>query len=275
LAENKKLRVLVIGAHPDDCELLTGGTASKYTALGHTVRYVSATNGDTGHFAQGGGTLARRRAEEAKAAAAEAGIESVVMDIHNNGFETDITTREIFIRRIREFAPDLIITHRPWDYHPDHRRTSLLVQDSSYAVLIPNVCPLTPVLRKTPVILYTHDNFKKPVEFSADVVINIDDALESKINIASRHVSQLCEWLPWVDGKPGGVPGPEDAAGRRRLAEEKIKTRDKRTADIFRDKLILKYGYEAGARVECAEAFELCEYGARVTDEELQALFPF
>ena len=65
MAENKKLRVLVIGAHPDDCELLTGGTASKYTALGHTVRYVSATNGDTGHFAQGGGTLARRRAEEA------------------------------------------------------------------------------------------------------------------------------------------------------------------------------------------------------------------
>jgi len=266
------MKILAIGAHPDDCEILTGGTAAKYARAGARARFVSATNGDTGHFAIGGGVLARRRAEEAKKAAAEAGIESVVLDIHNNGLEADIPTREIFIRLIREYAPDIIFTHRPWDYHPDHRRTSLLVQDSSYAVLIPNVCPLTPVLKKTPAIFYTHDYFKKPAEFAPDVVVAIDDYMDVKIRIAHAHESQIYEWLPWVDGQLDDVPG--DEAGRLAWITEKQQMRDKKTADRFREQLIARYGPDKGAAVQYAEAFERCEYGARLTDADIQSMFP-
>jgi len=220
----------------------------------------------------GGGALARRRAAEAAAAAAEAGIESVVLDIHNNGLEADIPTREIFIRLIREYAPDIIFTHRPWDYHPDHRRASLLVQDSSYAVLIPNVCPLTPVLKKTPAIFYTCDHFKKPAEFMPDVAVAIDDVMDIKIRIVRAHESQIYEWLPWVDGQLDKIPG--DEAGRLAWITDKQQARDKKTADRFRNELIARYGPEAGARIQFAEAFERCEYGARLNDDEIRAMFP-
>ena len=272
-AHDNKLRLLAIGAHPDDCEILAGGLAAKYSALGHAVKFVSATNGDTGHFTEGGGQLARRRAEEAMQAAAVIGIEAMVLDIHNNGIEADIPTREIFIKLIREYKPDIIITHRPWDYHPDHRRTALLVQDSSYAVLIPNVCPLTPCLTKSPVIMYTQDNFKKPIEFNPEIVISIDDVIEQKVKMLDCHKSQQYEWLPWVNGEIKSVPS--DEGKRMEWLSKKQREKDEQTAKRFRIQLRKRYGLNKGEDVKYAEAFELCEYGASLDDEMAKLYFPF
>src|SRR5690554_2978493 len=95
--QEEQLRLLMIGAHPDDCDILAGGTAVKYAGNGHVVKFLSATNGDTGHYEKGGGQLSLIRAEEAANAAKTAGIEYEVLDIHNNGIEVNIQTRERMI----------------------------------------------------------------------------------------------------------------------------------------------------------------------------------
>ncbi len=264
---------MMFGAHPDDNELKTGGIAAKYRALGHIVKYVYATNGDTGHPTMGGGQLARIRSEEAEKSCGITGIEPLVLDIHNNGIEADIATRELFIRIIREFKPDLIFTHRLNDYHPDHRRTAMLVQDCSYAIRIPNVCPLTPCLDYSPIILYFKDNFKRPYEFIPDVLVDIDDVVDIKMRMIHCHKSQMYEWLPWMDGELDKVPEADE--DRFLWLCKKRKVSDKETANMFRKELIERYGKEHGERIEHAEAFEISEYGGRLPKEKIKDYFPF
>ena len=190
-------RILVIGAHPDDCEIKTGGTASLWAKAGFVVRFVSATNGVSGHHAIGGIELVTRRVAEAKKAAKIIGIESQVLDVTNGEIIPTLFYRKLFIKLIREFDPDLILTHRPNDYHPDHRYTSQLVQDASYVVTVPNYVPTVKALRRMPVIAYLSDNFQKPIPFQPDVVVDIDKTLETKVDMMHCHVSQFYEWIPW------------------------------------------------------------------------------
>ena len=67
-AQNAKLRIIMIGAHPDDCDIDGGGTAILYAKMGHAVKFVSVTNGDAGHQQMQGAPLAKRRFAEAKEA---------------------------------------------------------------------------------------------------------------------------------------------------------------------------------------------------------------
>lgn len=269
----KQLRIMMIGAHPDDNEIKTGGIAAKYRALGHVVKYVYATNGDTGHQIMGGGQLARTRSEEAANSCKITGIEPLVLDIHNNGIEADIKTRELFISTIREFRPNLIFTHRLNDYHPDHRRTAMLVQDCSYAIRIPNVCPLTPSLNYSPIILYVSDNFKRPYEFVPDIVVDIDDTIDTKMRMLHCHKSQMYEWLPWMDGELDKVPESDEDKFIWLL--KKRKGNDKKTADRFRKELVERYGEDRGNKIEYAEAFEISEYGGKLDKDKIWDYFPF
>jgi N-acetylglucosamine malate deacetylase 1 len=271
--DNKKLRILVIGAHPDDCELGTGGTAIKYCRLGHIVKYVYATNGDAGHHELGGVKLAQIRAKEVRKSCAVAGIEYEILDNHDAYLEVNIKLREKFIRLIRDFKPDIIITHRPNDYHPDHRNTSLLLQDSSYLITVPNVCPLSPIVNIQPVILYIHDNFKKPYEFSPDIVVGIDDVVEDKVEMLNCHQSQFYEWLPWNRGEISLVP--EDADERKEWLYNDETKRNEMVANRYRDKLLERYGYEYGIKIKFAEAFEISEYGRHLDKKEISQYFPF
>ena len=143
----RKLRIIVIGAHPDDCDIKAGGTAALYAKQGHAVRFVSVANGDAGHHEMGGGPLAVRRKKEAAAAGRAIGIEYQVLDLHDGEIEPTLENRRTIIRLIREWRADVVMTHRPNDYHPDHRYTSILVQDAAYMVTVPNVCAHTPHLR--------------------------------------------------------------------------------------------------------------------------------
>ena len=268
---DEKLRILVIGAHPDDCEVKCGGAAALWAGRGHTVRFVSATNGQTGHYAIGGVELTRRRIAEAKAAADVIGIESQVLPIPNGQIEPVLPYRWMIIRLIREFAPDLVLTHRPNDYHPDHRYTSQLVQDSAYIVTVPNTVPETPALRYNPVMAYLSDTFRKPYPFQADVVIAIDEAIEKKIDMLHCHASQVYEWLPWHEGRLEQVPSGE--AARRKWLFDRSAPRSAAVAEQFRDRLIARYGEQKGRAVKYAEAFEACEYGAKLDESQIERFF--
>ncbi len=269
----KQIRVLVFGAHPDDCDIKAGGVAALYVEQGHPVKFVSVTNGDAGHHEMGGGPLARRRYAEAKAAAAVIGIEYELLDNHDGELMPTLANRYQIIRTIREFQPDLIMTHRPNDYHPDHRYTSTLVQDAAYMVTVPNICALTPHLQKNPVIAYLSDNFMKPYPFTPDVAIGIDAVVDQKIEMLDCHTSQFYEWLPYNSGTLTEVPS--DDASRRAWLTERLLARFHATAEKYRTLLISLYGEEMGANIQYAEVFEGCEYGAPLTAENILTLFPF
>jgi len=121
------MNILVIGAHPDDCELKAGGTAIKYVERNHKVKFISVTNGDAGHHEIGGGMLAKKRRKESEKAAKILGIETEVLDYHDAVLMPTVEVRLQLIRKIREWNADIVITHRPNDYHPDHRYTGVLV----------------------------------------------------------------------------------------------------------------------------------------------------
>jgi LmbE family N-acetylglucosaminyl deacetylase len=268
------VKILIIGAHPDDCDISCGGLALKYVAQGHDVKFLSVTNGDTGHHEIGGIELARRRYNEAQASAKVAGLsEYQVLDIHCGELEPTVFNRKIIIRIMREYRPDLIITHRPNDYHPDHRYTSQLVQDASYIVTVPNMVALTDALPRLPRICYMYDSFQKPYPFSPDVVISIDDVIEKKVDMIHCHESQLYEWLPFNQGIIDQVP--DDDAGRRKWMAEWRLPKFEEIADKYRDLLIELYGEKKGREVRCAEALEGCEYGAGITKDDIEELFPF
>jgi LmbE family N-acetylglucosaminyl deacetylase len=267
---SQALQIIAFGAHPDDCDIRAGGTAAKWAAAGHHVRFVSVTNGDAGHQSQGGGALAARRRAEAQEAGRRIGVEYVVLDNHDGELLPDLKIREQIIRQIRQWKADMVLAPRPNDYHPDHRYTGVLLQDAAFMVTVPNVASDTPALRKNPVFMYFEDSFQKPAPFTPDVAVSIDDTFDKKVDMLDAHVSQVYEWLPWLAGKLEEVP--KDATQRRQwLAKE----RTTKITPAVRAALTKFYGADTAAKVQHAEAFEICEYGRQPDESDLRRLFPF
>lgn len=267
------MRLLIIGAHPDDAEYAGGGTAAWYRRLGYTVRMVSLTNGDAGHHEKAGPDLAKRRLAEAQASAAVIGATYQIFDNPDGFLEPSLPNRLAVIRLLRTFQPDLVLTHRPNDYHPDHRYTSLLVQDAAYLVTVPAIAPDTPHLAVNPVIAYLPDEFLKPYPFQPALAVDVGPVIEQIIDMLCSHVSQFFEWLAYNTGVLDQVP--QDATARRAWLAEQTRARLRKQADRFRSLLVRQYGDQAGNRVEFAEAFEPCEYGAPLDAEAMRKLFPF
>src|SRR5262245_24225192 len=192
-ARDGKLRIICFGAHPDDCELKAGGTAAMWAAKGHHVKFVSVTNGDIGHWRDAGGPLARRRTAEVQQAAKILGIHTEVLDIHDGELLPTLENRRILTKLIREWQADVVMSHRPNDYHPDHRYTGILVQDAAYMVTVPHFCPDVPYLTANPAFFFYSDNFQKPNPFSADVIVAIDSVLDKKMEAIATLESQFYE----------------------------------------------------------------------------------
>ena len=207
----KPLRVIVFGAHPDDCELSAGGTAARWVKLGYKVKFVSVTNGDIGHYQTAGAILARRRTSEVKHCAEILGIETDVLDIHDGELLPTLENRRTITRKIREWQADVVISPRPNDYHPDHRYTAILVQDAAFMVIVPSFCPDVPSLRKNPVFLYSADRFQKPNPFKPDAVVPIDPVMDQKVACIDALESQFYEWNPWLFGYLDTVPKDKEA----------------------------------------------------------------
>lgn len=268
---DRPLNLLIIGAHPDDADYAAGGTAALYRAAGHVVKMVSLTNGDAGHQTLRGAALAARRRAEAAAAGAVIGAVYDVFDNHDGELLPTLDNRRQVIRLLRTFRPDLVLTHRPNDYHPDHRYTSQLVQDAAYMVTVPALVPDVPHLAANPVIAYLPDDFQKPYPFTPAVAVDVGGVLERIVDMLDCHVSQFHEWLPYN----GSYTVPPDAAGRRAWLADHVRDRLRRRADQCRELLCRLYGPGRGAAVEFAEAFEPCEYGAPFDEAARRRLFPF
>jgi len=192
-AQETKLKIVCFGAHPDDAEYKCGGTAALWAKQGHQVKLVSVTNGDIGHWQMSGGALAQRRAAESAEVAKRLGVESQVLDIHDGELLPTLENRRLITRVIREWQADIVIAHRPWDYHPDHRYVGVLVQDAAFMVTVPFFCPDVPALKNNPIFLYSSDRFEKPYRFQADIAIDIGTVFEQKVDALTALVSQTFE----------------------------------------------------------------------------------
>jgi N-acetylglucosamine malate deacetylase 1 len=269
-----KLQIICFGAHPDDCELQAGGVAAMWAAKGHKVKLVSVTNGDIGHWREAGGPLARRRAEEARKAAEILGVTSQVLDIHDGELLPTLENRRLITRLIREWNADIVMGPRPNDYHPDHRYTSVLVQDAAYMVTVPFFCPDVPFLKHNPVFLYYPDSFQKPNPFQPDIAVSIDPVIEQKLNALDTLESQFYEG--GANGSADLIPtDPAKQQERKRQVRAGFAKRNENLAQRFRAKLTDFYGADKAGGVKYAEAFEVCEYGRRPNLQELKKLFPF
>ena len=157
-AQTPKLRIIAIGAHPDDCDIQFGGTAAKLARAGHRVKFLALTNGDAGHQTIAGAPLAKRRYLEAQESARRLGIEQYqILDNHDGELMPTLEVRRQVIRAIREWKADIVLAPRSNDYHPDHRYTGVLVQDAAYMVVVPNVVADTAPLENNPIFLYYSD----------------------------------------------------------------------------------------------------------------------
>jgi LmbE family N-acetylglucosaminyl deacetylase len=268
-----KLRIIVFGAHPDDAEYRAAGVAMKWAKQGHHVKLVATTNGDIGHWEIAGGPLATRRRKEVAEVARRLGVVNEVMDNHDGELEPTLENRRAVTRLIKQWNADIVITNRPNDYHPDHRYTAVLVQDSAFMVTVPFITPDVPPLKKNPVFLYSSDRFQKPNPFKPDIAISIDDVMEPTLDALLVMESQIHE------GGAGGYPGifPTDPVGRQKRRDEvraSLARRYASEADRYRDVLVNFEG-EKGRNAKYAQAYELCEYGRQPSQAELKQMFPF
>ena len=267
---DKKLNVLIIGAHPDDPDKI-GGSAYKWTLAGHNVKMVSFTSGDAGHQSMKADELAIRRREEARKAGEVIGVKYITLDNHDGQVMPTYENRLQMIKVIREHKSDIVIFPRPYDYHPDHRYTGTLVLDAAYMVTVPTILPEVPFLERNPMFLFMSDGFIHPEPFTADVAIEIDDVIEKKIDMYHQHKTQMYEWLPFNRGDLSQVP-VSDTDRRAWLGESRKRGWE---ATQYRSKLIELYGAEKGATIKYCETFQDSGYGTRLTKDNMKIYFPF
>lgn len=272
-AKEKTINIVLIGAHPDDCELKAAGTCAKWVEAGFNVTLVSLTDGDAGHYEMHGPALAERRKRECASSAEILGLRSIVLDHHDGHLQPTVNARKDVVRIIREARADVVITHRPNDYHPDHRYTSQLVQDAAYMVTVPYFEPGVESLRKNPVFFYFMDRFQKPYPFEPDIAVAVDDAMPTKWAMLDKHESQVYEWLAWHAGQLEEVPS--DAVARKKWLEKAWGPLFKEYAKAHRKAISKYYGTTAAKKVKYAECFEVCEYGTQPSKADLRAIFPF
>ena len=273
---DSKLNIICFGAHPDDAEYKSGGTAALWAKQGHRVKLVSVTNGDIGHWRMAGGELARRRTAESAEVAKRLGVTSQVLDIHDGELLPTLENRRTIVRLIREWNADIVIAHRPWDYHPDHRYVGVLVQDAAFMVTVPFFCPDVPPLKKNPVFLYSSDRFQKPYPFEPDIAVALDSVFEQKVDALLALESQTFEGGALGSAeKAAAAPPASQPELRRAWLRERWVRRQGNEAKNYRAALIRWYGEEQAQKIKFAEAFEICEYGAQPSEAQIRKLFPF
>ncbi len=266
------LRLLILGAHPDDSEFHAGGLSSLYHELGHEVKMVSATDGSAGHHEIGRKELASLRKKEAAAAAGVIDATGETWEFPDGELEATLELRHRVIAEIRTFRPDLVLTHRTNDYHPDHRAVGQAVQDASFLVRVPLVVPNVPALDRDPVVAYMADMFTKPSPIEPHVVLDIGARIDTIVNMLAQHASQVFEWLPYLESTTAEVPEgeAERLAWLKKWYTQIIRPRTDRCRDVLRS----AYGDGADA-IDLVEIFEISEHGGTLTDALRARLFPW
>ena len=263
--QKKDLRVLVVGAHPDDPEYTMAGTIAKFVKSGATVWMVSVSSGDKGHRTLAPAELAKRRFDETQASAKVLGAERyIVLDGHDCELEPTMELKLKLTKLIREFAPHLIFTHRTCDYHADHRAVGQIVMDISYFLGVPYWCPETPVPEVMPAVFFLRDKFTVPRSIRPDVIVDATDVQDIAADSLSCHKSQFFEWLvPEMPGAEAENPGAEGSVEAKRAYIKKFWFKGKET-DAARFAPQMKY----------PEVFEQSEYGRQLSSAEIREAFP-
>jgi LmbE family N-acetylglucosaminyl deacetylase len=266
------IRVIVVGAHPDEADMYAGGIAARFAELGHQVKFLSLTNGDAGHYELGGGPLAARRYAEAQEAAKRLGVlEYEVLDDHDGELIPTLQVRQAVIRRIRAWRADVVIGFHPnGGGHPDNRAAGKAVADAVSFVGLQNVVPTAPALRPAPVCLYMPD-YGTQQQHRNDIVVDVDGTIEKKLLACDAHATQFYEFAPWGRGFLDQVP--EGWAAKKEFLL-KYWAEFMFTLPEMRASLAKWYGAEHAQGVRFAEAFQLADFGRRPDEAEIRRLFP-
>ena len=266
-------RVLVLGAHPDDAEFFAGGLLHAHRNQGATLRIISVTNGQSGHHEMPSDALVARRRTEAARSGSLLQSDYVTWDYPDGSLQPTLDVRESIIREIRTFRPDLVLTHRPFDYHPDHRAVGQAVQDASYMVMVPKIVPGYPPPSQEPIVAYMVDLFSRPAPFRPDTVLDASHYLENVLDMLACHESQFFEWMPWIDRTAHTMPNMLGMSEAERTLALRNWLRDwylERTA-LRGDRF---WNRAWGEQPTLVEAYEISEYAGKPSRERLASLFP-
>ena len=194
----------------------------------------------------------------------------IVADTPDCEIEVTLAARKWVTRVIREFGPHIIVTHRPNDYHCDHRATATLVQDATYLVGVPLWCPDVPVPDVIPTVFYMGDRFTQPTPFRPDFVIDVSRHEERIVDTFACHESQMFEWLVPEHGfRLEDVPPAGDVEGRRDFIRKSALHLVADYAHAFADSVGKAY---PGARPKLVEVYEKSEYGRAPVQAERDLL---
>lgn len=182
------LRVLAIGAHPDDLEFQIGGTLAKYAARGDTVVMAVATNGDIGSATHTMDEIAAIRKQEALDSAALIGAELIWMNYHDEFFFYNEETRRHMIEVMRHAEPDVVLGHWTNDYHPDHSLSGMAARDARIMTAVPLIVTASKHLSKIPVHFF-YDTLAG-IDFTPEVYVDVTDTFETKRQMLACHKSQ-------------------------------------------------------------------------------------
>ncbi len=268
-------RVMVIGAHPDDADITCGCTAAKLIAKGARVKFVAVCNGDIGHHKLSRKETAATRRQETLNAAKVWGLDSY--DIYGYGdahVPNDFEARELVARKIQEFEPDIVITHRDCDYHVDHRTVGTLVKDCGYMLGCPHWIEGSKALRRRPLIILMRDDFTVPRIMRPDILIDCDPYIEKWCDALDCQVSQFYEWLPWDKGCEDEVAAIGDRtkniAARNAYLKKYWAAKKLRDAARFAD--AWREQYPGKPLPKMLEAYEISEYGRPPIEEDFDLL---
>ncbi len=264
------MNIVCIGAHPDDAEWYAGGSMILWAEKGHNVYAVSVTNGDIGHHEIEPVELARIRRAEAEESARRGGYNSIILNFSDGCLMPTLDARKEIVSLIRRLKADVVLTHRPFDYHPDHRACGVLVQDSAFLVTVPHFCPEIPALPQSPFCLYMMDMFQKPIPFTPNFAVDVSPIIEKKWQLLDAMSSQMYEWLPWLDRQLEQVP--KDKESRKQWLKDRWDSLFRMPAFYFRS-LFEKELESYNRAFEYVEFFEQCEYGRAPSRVEISELF--
>jgi len=186
------MKILAVGAHPDDLEILCGGTLAKYVKAGHSVTMAVLTNGNVGHPEIEPAEMARIRRNEFENAAAIIGADTIWLDVDDELSVVDLPSRLAMVDVFRQAKPDVVLTHSEKDYHVDHRNCSQLVFEAAPLACVHNIKRELPQLDKQPLIY--HFDTLGAVGFMPTEYVDISDTIRTKIDMYRCHKSQD-EWM--------------------------------------------------------------------------------
>jgi LmbE family N-acetylglucosaminyl deacetylase len=238
------MNILAIGAHPDDIETYCAGTLAKYASLGHKVVMATATNGNIGSAHHTMDEIAKIRKTEAAKSAAIIGAEYICLDYDDEMFYEDKSVRLRFIDLVRYAQADVILTHNPEDYNPDHELTSKIVNDIAVMIPIAHLKTLNAPYDRIPKIFYWETVYG--MGFVPTDYVDITDYFETKKKMLACHASQK----QWMADNYKETLGGEDA-------------------DFFESILITSQYRGMQSGVKYAEAFIRAKDAFRMTTERI------